>query len=145
MARARTSYALSSASGLMLSSPKPEGFQFLNREWGIILNDQDISNLKLIDFLRIRNWFLDCAICWETALLCLFIYCPGLNTVLGLTPPSCKHQNIFEIFLFISFFLIVWSWIIPLPFGLYIFCYEELRKLIIRKWPNSFLGKELLV
>ncbi|CAG2111194.1 unnamed protein product [Medioppia subpectinata] len=38
-----------------------------------------------------------------------------------------------------------WVWLCGLPFFIYLMCYEELRKFLIRRYPDSWLGKELLI
>jgi hypothetical protein len=53
-------------------------------------------------------------------------YTPGLNTVLRTAP------------------VIGQVWLCAIPFLFYILAFEEIRKYIIRKYPNSYLGKELL-
>jgi len=73
-----------------------------------------------------RNWVLNWSIVFETVLAGLFCYTPGLNTVLRTAP------------------VIGWVWLSAVPFFFYILVYEEMRKLIVRKFANSFLGKELL-
>ncbi len=74
-----------------------------------------------------RNWFMNFSIVFETALAVFFCYTPGVNTVLATSQ------------------VMGWVWLCSVPFFFYLFIYDELRKLIIRKYPNSFLGKELLV
>ncbi|XP_054165216.1 sodium/potassium-transporting ATPase subunit alpha-3-like [Oppia nitens] len=72
------------------------------------------------------NWVLNGSIVFETALAVLFAYTPGLHTVLHMAP------------------VIGQVWVFALPFFIYLFLFEELRKLIIRLFPQSFLGQELL-
>ncbi|CAG2169244.1 unnamed protein product [Oppiella nova] len=73
------------------------------------------------------NWVLNFSIFFETGLAVLFCYTPGFNTVLMLAP------------------VIGWVWLCGVPFFFYILVYEELRKFIIRRFPNSFLAHELLI
>ncbi|CAG2113659.1 unnamed protein product [Medioppia subpectinata] len=72
------------------------------------------------------NWVLNWSIVFETALAILFCYTPGVNTVLRTAP------------------VIGQVWVAGLPFFVYILVFEELRKWIVRKYPKSFLGIELL-
>jgi sodium/potassium-transporting ATPase subunit alpha len=77
-------------------------------------------------FINNRNWVLNGSIIFETALAIFMCYTPGLNTVLRTAP------------------VIGQVWLTAIPFLLYILAFEEIRKYIIRKYPNSYLGKELL-
>lgn len=81
------------------------------------------SNLCLLAFSR--NWFLNFSILFETGIACLVVYCPGLNELLTFSPVGG------------------WSWCTGVPFFFYLLVYEELRKYVVRTWPNSFLGTEL--
>ncbi|OTF82492.1 hypothetical protein BLA29_001405 [Euroglyphus maynei] len=72
------------------------------------------------------NWVLNFSIIFETLIAAAFIYTPALNHVMQTHP--------------IDWRCIVWT----LPFMFMLFFYEEFRKWIIRKFPSSFFGKELL-
>ncbi|CAG2111363.1 unnamed protein product [Medioppia subpectinata] len=66
-------------------------------------------------------------ICSKTRRVSIFRQGMGVNNVLTLVPPT------------------PWVWLCGLPFFLYLLCYEELRKFLIRRYPDSWLGKELLI
>ncbi|CAG2167935.1 unnamed protein product [Oppiella nova] len=72
------------------------------------------------------NWVLNWSLVFETGMAILFCYTPGLNTVLRVAP------------------VIGQVWVSALPFFVYILVFEELRKWIVRRFPKSFLGIELL-
>lgn len=72
------------------------------------------------------NAVLVIGILFETCLAALFIYTPFLNHVMR-THPVSWH---------------CWLW--TMPFMLALLSYEEFRKWIIRRYPNSFMGKEFL-
>ena len=71
------------------------------------------------------NHFLTFSIFLETGVACLVVYCPGLNEVLTFSPVSG------------------WAWCTGVPFFCYLLVYEELRKLIVRRFPMSYIGTEL--
>jgi len=71
------------------------------------------------------NWLLNFSILFETAVAVLVVYTPGLNEALTFSPVSG------------------WAWCAGVPFFFYMLVYEEIRKLIVRKWPKSWLGEEL--
>ncbi|OWA53169.1 Sodium/potassium-transporting ATPase subunit alpha-2 [Hypsibius exemplaris] len=73
------------------------------------------------------NRFLIFAIFFESALACLFVYTPGLHTVLG--------------------FSFVWPvWVLAvLPFCLLIFVYDESRRLLISRYPHGWIEHNLYV
>ena len=73
------------------------------------------------------NWVLNFSILFETGLAVLFVYTPGFNNVLQLAP------------------VLDWVWLCGVPFFFYIMAYEELRKFLIRRFPDSFFAKELLI
>ena len=64
-----------------------------------------------------RNCQLNFSLFFETALAAFLCYCPGMDKVL-------KMQSI----------KFLW-WLPALPFSLIILCYDEVRKLIMRKLP----------
>jgi sodium/potassium-transporting ATPase subunit alpha len=73
---------------------------------------------------RMMNPVLTWALMFETLLMAFFIYCPGMDKGLRIYP-------------------IRWSWwFAPLPFVFLLFVYEELRKMLCRWYPNSFLKHE---
>jgi sodium/potassium-transporting ATPase subunit alpha len=58
-----------------------------------------------------------------TALACIIVYVPPLNIALGTRP-----------FLFIH-------WLPAIPYAILIYVYDEVRKGIIRKFPNGFVAR----
>ena len=71
------------------------------------------------------NWLLNFSILFETAIAVIVVYVPGLNEALTFSTVSG------------------WAWCTGVPFFIYLFVYEELRKLIVRNYPDSWLGIEL--
>jgi sodium/potassium-transporting ATPase subunit alpha len=69
------------------------------------------------------NKLLLLALVVETAFACLIIYTPPLNYVFGTRP------------------LIFLHWLPGLPFAALIFCYDEIRKCMIRSYPRGFVAK----
>jgi sodium/potassium-transporting ATPase subunit alpha len=66
------------------------------------------------------NW----ALVFETALMIFFVYCPGMDKGLRMYP-------------------LKWSWwFAPWPFFILLLCYDEIRKLCIRRMPGSFIEME---
>lgn len=90
-----------------------------------IHNISQYINTNLISMTR--NWVLNFSLLFETGLAVLFCYTPGFNEVLDLAVP------------------VDWVWLCGVPFFFYILIYEELRKFLIRKYPDSFFSKELLI
>ncbi|CAG2173846.1 unnamed protein product [Oppiella nova] len=73
------------------------------------------------------NHFLTFSLFFETAMSVFFCYTPKVNQVLSLRP---VHGMV---------------WLSAVPFFFYIFIFDELRKLFIRRFPFSFFSKELIV
>lgn len=71
------------------------------------------------------NFFLNFSIFLELALACFLIYTPVISTALSFGPVPYK------------------AWLIGIPMAVYLFIFEEVRKLFVRWWPNSFIGQEL--
>ncbi|RZC27665.1 sodium/potassium-transporting ATPase subunit alpha-like [Asbolus verrucosus] len=70
------------------------------------------------------NWVLNAGIFVATLIAILVVYCPGIRMFLQFEPIS------FEI-------------ILPtIPFAIIIFTYDEIRKSLIRKFPNGLIDKE---
>jgi sodium/potassium-transporting ATPase subunit alpha len=60
----------------------------------------------------------------ETCLAAFLSYCPGTDAMLRMYP-------------------LEWSWwFIPMPFSFIIFAYDELRKMLIRKYPDGWVENE---
>jgi len=70
------------------------------------------------------NHMLTLGLIFETALCCLLQYLPGLNYGLGLQPIPAS-----------------W-WLCGIPYAILILCYDELRKYLIRKYPEGIVEKE---
>jgi sodium/potassium-transporting ATPase subunit alpha len=73
------------------------------------------------------NSFMNFGLVFETLLACFFCYVPGVNIGIGTRPIRFTH------------------WLPAVPFSLWIFGYDELRKLIMRKTTatkeNSLTGQ----
>jgi len=67
------------------------------------------------------NWVLNAGLIEETILAAIVTYVPFLNTGLGSRPIRAEH------------------WLTALPFSILIFCYDEVRKLLIRKYPGGWV------
>ncbi|XP_015273570.1 PREDICTED: potassium-transporting ATPase alpha chain 1 [Gekko japonicus] len=72
-----------------------------------------------------RNKVLVIAIVFQLCLGCFLCYCPGMPNIFNFMP--IRFQ---------------W-WLVPLPYGLLIFVYDEIRKLGVRRHPGSWWDKEL--
>lgn len=71
------------------------------------------------------NHALTFGLVFETALACVLAYAPGTGQVLRLFPINWRH------------------WVTPMPFSLMIFCYDEVRKLFLRKQSiHGWVGRE---
>ena len=53
----------------------------------------------------------------------LFVYTPGIQSAIGTYPIPAEY------------------WFIPIPFGVFILICDEIRKLIIRVYPQSVLAR----
>lgn len=69
------------------------------------------------------NWPLNGAILLELAVAAIIVYVPYLQLVLG------------------TRFIAPQWWVAPLPFVVFIFIYDELRKLIIRRRPGGWVER----
>ncbi|XP_075462193.1 potassium-transporting ATPase alpha chain 1 [Ascaphus truei] len=72
-----------------------------------------------------RNKVLVAAIVFQLCLGCFLCYCPGMPNIFNFMP--LRFQ---------------W-WLVPLPYGILIFVYDEIRKLGVRRHPGSWWDKEL--
>ncbi|XP_066428719.1 potassium-transporting ATPase alpha chain 1 isoform X1 [Eleutherodactylus coqui] len=72
-----------------------------------------------------RNKVLLIAIVFQLCLGNFLCYCPGMPNVFNFMP--IRYQ---------------W-WLVPVPFGILIFVYDEIRKLGVRRHPGSWWDKEL--
>ncbi|XP_056682187.1 potassium-transporting ATPase alpha chain 1 [Monodelphis domestica] len=72
-----------------------------------------------------RNRILVIAIVFQICIGCFLCYCPGMPNIFNFMP--IRYQ---------------W-WLVPMPFGLLIFTYDEIRKLGVRCCPGSWWDKEL--
>lgn len=71
-----------------------------------------------------NNWVMNSGVLFTIFIAILAVYCPGLNTFMQMAPVD-------PIILLPAF-----------PFGILIFVYDEIRKLIIRKRPNGWVYRE---
>merc|ERR1712027_207839 len=71
------------------------------------------------------NWVMNFGLCFETALAAFLSYCPGMDKGLRMYP-------------------LYFNWWLPaLPFSVFIFCYDEIRKTLLRRnGPGSFVERE---
>ncbi|KAK1330298.1 hypothetical protein QTO34_010486 [Cnephaeus nilssonii] len=72
-----------------------------------------------------RNKILVLAIVFQVCIGCFLCYCPGMPNIFNFMP--IRFQ---------------W-WLVPMPFGLLIFVYDEIRKLGVRCCPGSWWDQEL--
>uniref|UniRef100_I3M9Q4 Potassium-transporting ATPase alpha chain 1 n=1 Tax=Ictidomys tridecemlineatus TaxID=43179 RepID=I3M9Q4_ICTTR len=72
-----------------------------------------------------RNRILVIAIVFQVCIGCFLCYCPGMPNIFNFMP--IRFQ---------------W-WLVPMPFGLLIFVYDEIRKLGVRCCPGSWWDQEL--
>jgi len=71
-----------------------------------------------------NNWVLNTGIIFETCLAAFMCYCPGLDLALRTYPLN-----------------FTW-WLPALPFSLIIWVYDELRRVMLRKYPGGWVEKE---
>merc|ERR1711953_1029166 len=71
-----------------------------------------------------KNKILIAGLLEETCLAAFLSYCPGTDAMLRMFP-------------------IEWYWwFVPMPFSLLIFCYDEIRKTLIRRTPGGWVEQE---
>lgn len=68
---------------------------------------------------------MNCGLVFAIVLAAVLVYVPGLNYSVNFI--AVKPE----------------AWLAPLPFAVYLIVYDEFRKLIIRSFPKSILGKFL--
>lgn len=71
-----------------------------------------------------NNWMLNFGLVFETALAAVLSYTPGLDKGLNMYPLKPLH------------------WLPALPFSLLILIYDEIRKLLLRKYPGGWVEQE---
>merc|ERR1719223_882794 len=71
-----------------------------------------------------NNWMLNFGLVFETILVALLSYTPGLDKGLNMYPLK-----------------FLW-WLPAMPFSLLILCYDETRKFLLRKYPGGFVEHE---
>lgn len=71
-----------------------------------------------------NNWVLNTGIIFETLLAAFMCYCPGLDKALRVYP------------------LRIYWWLPALPFSLLIWVYDEVRRLLLRKYPGGWVESE---
>uniref|UniRef100_A0A674H7S8 Sodium/potassium-transporting ATPase subunit alpha n=1 Tax=Taeniopygia guttata TaxID=59729 RepID=A0A674H7S8_TAEGU len=81
--------------------------------------------LSLLQQGLFRNRTLLVAIVFQVCIGCFLCYCPGMPNVFNFMP--IRFQ---------------W-WLVPMPFGLLILVYDEIRKLGVRRHPGSWWDREL--
>ncbi|KAI1642738.1 calcium ATPase [Daldinia loculata] len=70
-----------------------------------------------------RNLYLFPAVIFALSMAILWLYIPQLQSVLGTSPVPVEH------------------WFLPFAFGLFILIFDEIRKFLIRRYPNGILAK----
>ena len=71
-----------------------------------------------------KNKIMICGLFEETLLAAFLSYTPGMDAILRMFP-------------------LEWFWwFIPMPFSLFIFLYDEIRKMLIRKNPGGWVENE---
>ncbi|XP_040399589.1 potassium-transporting ATPase alpha chain 1 isoform X3 [Cygnus olor] len=81
--------------------------------------------LSLLQQGLFRNHILVIAIVFQVSIGCFLCYCPGMPNIFNFMP--IRFQ---------------W-WFVPMPFGLLILIYDEIRKLGVRRHPGSWWDREL--
>jgi len=71
-----------------------------------------------------RNWAMNFGLIFETCLAAFLCYCPGLDT--GLRMYGLRFS---------------W-WFLALPFSIFIFFYDEIRRFLIRRFPGGWVEQE---
>jgi sodium/potassium-transporting ATPase subunit alpha len=72
-----------------------------------------------------KNWVMNFGLCFETAMACFLSYTPGMDIGLRMYPLYFR-----------------W-WLPAIPFSILIFCYDESRKYLLRRFPaGSWLERE---
>ncbi|XP_059138721.1 sodium/potassium-transporting ATPase subunit alpha-like [Physella acuta] len=71
-----------------------------------------------------KNHYLTFGLFFETALAAFLCYCPGMDTALRMQPLR-----------------FTW-WLVPLPYSVMIFIYDEVRKYLLRRYPGGFVERE---
>jgi sodium/potassium-transporting ATPase subunit alpha len=86
------------------------------------------------------NWPMNFAILIETAIAVFLAYTPVINEGLGMHGLKWGLPNVFDKFkLFCRF---EW-WFPAIPFAIYIFHYDELRRYLIRRKPGGWADRNL--
>ncbi|XP_041329005.1 potassium-transporting ATPase alpha chain 1-like, partial [Pyrgilauda ruficollis] len=86
---------------------------------------EDAHEQELQDSYGQQNRTLLVAIVFQVCIGCFLCYCPGMPNVFNFMP--IRFQ---------------W-WLVPMPFGLLILVYDEIRKLGVRRHPGSWWDREL--
>jgi len=91
-------------------------------QWADLL----ISKTRRLSLFQqgMKNRVLILGLFEETLLATFLSYCPGMDTALRMYP-------------------LEWQWwIVPMPFSLIIWLYDEFRKYLIRRYPGGWVEKE---
>merc|ERR1739838_516363 len=91
-------------------------------QWADLL----ISKTRRLSLFQqgMKNRVLIMGLFEETLLATFLSYCPGMDSALRMYP-------------------LEWQWwLVPLPFSLIIWLYDEIRKLLIRRYPGGWVEKE---
>ena len=80
-------------------------------------------HLSIFQHPPTKNPRLFAAMVVSVSLAALFVYVPAFQSAIGTYPIPAQF------------------WFIPIPLGLFILLSEEVRKFLVRRFPNSFLAK----
>lgn len=70
-----------------------------------------------------QNIYLFPAVLFALSMAFLWLYIPRLQDILGTTDVPVEH------------------WFLPMTFGLLVLLLDEMRKYVVRTWPNGFIAK----
>lgn len=85
---------------------------------------QNVIHSSQLFFQGLRNHMLNFGLFFETALAAFLSYTPGMDKGLRMYPLKIN-----------------W-WIPAIPFSILIFCYDEVRKYLLRRNPGGWLESE---
>ena len=80
-------------------------------------------HLSILQNPPTKNPRLFAAMVCSVSLASIFVYVPAFQTAIGTYPIPAQY------------------WFMPIPLGLFILLCDEVRKLIIRRFPDSLIAK----
>lgn len=93
----------------------------------------------IIAFLR--NWVLNFGLVFETLLAICFTYTPFLNIAFKTRPLELVHLYFLnykmkeQLIMTENYYFSVLWWFLPIAFSVYIWIYDEVRRLLLRRYP----------